>query len=150
MYANYFFDKHEIFSYTELFTQMIFFRFKNDESKNEKLSDLWMTAMKSLDLENEEYFLNYIRNHINMIIEEKVHDFAKYEIARYRNRARYNVIILEAICKNGCNEYIYLPVSIIMYIPHLYFKKMDNLIIHYTSSVQCQKCNKNNFSFILI
>jgi hypothetical protein len=48
IFVKHFFERHEIFGYSELFSQMIFFRFDNDDSKNENLYFLWKNAMLSL------------------------------------------------------------------------------------------------------
>ncbi len=46
-------------------------------------------SMMNLDKQNGELFFNHIRTHINRLVEKKVHDFAKFEVVRYGNRAEY-------------------------------------------------------------
>jgi hypothetical protein len=98
-------------------------------------------------------FSNHVRTHINKLIEKKAHEFAKFEIARYENRAKFGVVIIEAACKNCHNEYVYLPVSILIYLPYLFYDKTKDAYIHEharLNNARCQKCNNHNFNFILI
>ncbi len=153
IFINYFFDRHDIFSYTELFTQMIFFRFENDNLKNEELWKLWKESMLSLDKHNGELFFNHVKIHINRVIEKKAYDFAKFEVARFENRAAFNMVIIEASCKNCHNEYIYFPVPIINYLPYLFYEKSNDAYIYEYARLydtRCQKCNNSDFSFIII
>jgi hypothetical protein len=141
---------HNINNQIDLFTKMIFLRYDNDDSKNEKLWDLWKNAMLNPEGENRKYFFNHVRTHINRLVEEKVHDFAKFEIIRYENRAEDNIVIIEATCKNCINEYVYLPVPIILYLPYLFYDRSDAQLYRHTKSHLCQKCNNNEFDFIIV
>ncbi len=143
-YVNYILEQPDLISYTELFSQMIFYRFDNDKSNNKNLWEFWKIALINLN-EKRNYFFNHIKLHIDRFIENKVHDFAKYEDARYENRSRYKFVTVEASCQNCNNEYIYFQVPIIFYLKDFFYHKSDGLYEYVkTTSVQCQKCNNND------
>jgi hypothetical protein len=147
-FINYFFENHAIFCPTELFTQMIFFRFDNDDSKNKKLWEIWKNALINL-IEKRNYFLNHVKLHINRVIEDRVHDFNRYEDARYENRSRFKFVTIEAACNKCKNEYMYLQIPVIFYLKDFFYRKPDVLSEH-TNYLQCKKCNNKDFKFILI
>ena len=149
-FINYFFENHDIFSPTELFTQMIFFRFENDESKNEELLGLWKNAMVSLKGDDYNFFSNHVRTHLNKLVEKKVHDFAKFEGVRYENRDLYNVVIMELDCRICIHEYIYLPVPFDLYLTYFFHGKTYSQLSNYMSFSRCQKCKNNDFDFIVV
>jgi hypothetical protein len=129
---------------------MILSRFDDNESQNEKLWYLWKDSMMCLDEQNGELFFNHIRTHINRLIEKKVHEFTKYEDIRYNNREKYNMVIAEGTCINCSNEYVYLPVPIVVYMPNLFYDRVNSSLHWYARNAICQKCKNRDFDFMLI
>ncbi len=82
IFYNYLHKNTSFYSLTDLFTQIIFFRFDDDESKNQKLYQLWKQAWLQLKGDDGDLFMNHVQLYIHKIIGKKVHNFAKFEISR--------------------------------------------------------------------
>ncbi len=76
--------------------------------------------------------------------------FLKYEDVRYNNREKYNLVVVEGTCINCSNEYVYLPVPIVLYIPYLFYDRVNSGIHRHTRNTICQKCKNREFYFMLI
>jgi hypothetical protein len=152
IFYNYLHNNTSFYSLTDLFTQIIFFRFDNDDSKNEKLYQLWKQAWLQIKGDDGNLFMNHVRLYIHKIIGKKVHNFAKFEIARYENRSCDNMVVIEANCRNCTDEYVHIPVPLVLYLPYLFYDKTDAQIFTSikTYGINCQKCKECDFSFILI
>ena len=149
-YIDYFLYSKDVYSSADFFTRLILSRPEDSELKNEKLMDLWKDSMMSLDAHNGELFFNHIRTHLNTLIERKVHDFAKYEDKRYRNRDKFNMVVIEGTCENCVNEYTYFTVPTIIYVMYLFYGKSHAALYSYTKNIQCQRCRNHKFDFVII
>ena len=147
IFIDYFFNRHYILSYSELFTNMIFFKFEGDDSNNKKLWDFWMMSIAKLG-NDENLFFHHIKIYMNRFVEKNVHDFSKYENVRFENRSNSKFVTIEGICKNCINEYVYLQIPIICYLKG-YFLNDYRILSDYMeiTSYSCQKCRKNEFEF---
>jgi hypothetical protein len=147
-YVDYILEQSDLLRYTELFSQMIFYRFYGNESNNKKLWEFWKNSLINLN-EKRNYFFNHIKLQIDRFIENRVHNFARYEDARYENRNRFKFVTIEMACQRCNNEYIYLQVPIVFYLRD-FFYRMPGALLEYTNSLQCKRCNNKEFKFILI
>jgi hypothetical protein len=147
VFIDYFFDMHYIFSYTELFTNMIFFRFEVDDLNDKKLWDFWKISMIKLG-DKRNLFFHHLKLYIGRFIEKKVNDFSKYENARFENRSNVKFVIIEVICKNCTNKYEYLKISIMDYLKG-YFLNDYRILSNYieTTSYSCKNCKNTQFEF---
>jgi len=148
LFVDYITEQTDFLSYTELFTRLIFYRYKNNESNNKRLWEFWKSALINTN-EKRNYFFNHIKLGIERSVEIKVHDFNRYEDARYENRSRFKFVTIEAVCQKCNNEYIYLQVPIIYYLKDFFYRK-PGALLEYTKSLQCKRCNNKDFKFLLI
>jgi hypothetical protein len=147
VFIDYFFDMHYILSYSELFTNMIFFRFKDDESNNKKLWEFWKTSVIKLE-DKRNLFFHHLKLYIDRFIEKKVRDFSKYENARFENKSNAKFVTIEVICKNCPKEYEYLKIPIIYFLKGYFFNDY-RILSNYleVTSYSCQQCKKVEFEF---
>ncbi len=147
IFIDYFFNMHHIISYSEIFTNMIFFRFKDDDLNNKKLWDFWKVSMIKLK-DKQNLFFHHIKLYVDRFVEKKVYYFSKYEDARFENRSYVKLIIMEAICKDCRKGYEYLKIPIIYFLKGYFFNDC-NVISDYveTTSYICKNCKSNKFEF---
>jgi hypothetical protein len=147
-FVDYITEQTDFISYTKLFSQLVFYRYNSNESNNKKLWEFWKSALINTK-EKRNYFFNHIKLHIDRHIESKVHDFNRYEDARYENRYRHKFVTIEAFCQRCNNEYMYLQVPIIFYLKDFFYWK-PGALLEYTNTLQCKRCSNKDFKFILI
>ena len=145
IFINYFFKRHYIFSYSELFTNMIFFRFEGDHPNNRNLWTFWEICIDKLE-DKQDLFFHHLKLYIDRLVERKVHDFSEYEIARFENRYDNKFVIIEGICKNCTNEYEYFNIPVMLYLKGYFFKD-SRILSDYVETTACKNCKNCQYEF---
>lgn len=134
----------------DLFTYMILLR-TSDKRLNRKLWKLWNNSFNELNREIQTLFSHHLKLRIDSIIDETVSNYGYYENVLFRQKDKFDTVVIEYCCLKCDNDFcFYCPISILDYLQSLFQGVKSRKLINPDGTIKCTQCGQKILSFTII